>query len=483
MNKVIAAALVVAVAGIAGGAYWLGARNADAGHAKQMSAMADGSGKAAKKLLYYRNPMGEPDTSPVPKKDQMGMDYIPVYEGEDDSEAAPGTVKISAAKIQKLGVRTEPVVMREVDRVVRAVARVDASERHVVGISPKFDGWIEKVYVNTIYQLVKKGDPLIDVYGPDLLAAQKEYVIAAEGIDRMKDADPQAQESVKRLAESALARLRNWDVSEQQIQHLQKTREVRHTLTVTARAAGFVTDKKMVFPGMSFKAGTEIYLLADLLSSVWIMADVFEQDMALLKIGQQATVSFNAHPGKEYRAHINYIYPILNATTRTTTVRLEIENNDMKTLGAMYADVVFDVGKGRGKVATVPRSAVLSSGTRQAVLVQSGEGRFEPREVKTGVEGDRYVEIVKGVKAGETVVTAANFMIDSESNLSAAFSILGTQPGETGVKPGGDTPSMQGSMSKMSAAPPGAKDAPLMKEPVQKTASNNDSASAGRAGN
>lgn len=455
MNKQTGVVLAVAVAGAVGLAYWLGTRNAGLGHVSAVAVQtaAVQPVKAERKILYYRNPMGLTDVSPVPKKDPMGMQYIPVYEGEEDpAAAAPGQVRISTEKIQKLGVRTEPVALREVDRVVRAVAKADASERLIFGVSPKFEGWIEKVYVNTIYQQVKKDEPLVEVYSPELLSAQQEYVIAAEGLDQLKDANPAAQASMKQLAQSALDRLRNWDISDQQVQHLKKTREVKHTLILTAPGAGFVVDKKMVFPGMAFKPGQEIYAMADLLTAVWVIADVFEQDMDLLKIGQPAKVVFTARPGKEFKAKIAYIYPILNAMTRTTQVRLEVENPEAAIFGAMYANVQFDIGKGKGKVVAVPKSAVISSGTRQIVLVQLAEGRFEPREVKTGIEGDNYVEVLGGVAAGENVVTAANFLIDSESNLKAALAGFGPRSGNAGGEAAsgkGKSPSMQEEMSRI----------------------------------
>ncbi len=453
MNKPTGMVLALAVAGALGLAYWLGARNGDSGQTgKAVLAQTTPVQSVTKerKILYYRNPMGLPDTSHAPKKDQMGMQYVPVYEGEDEPAATPGQVRISTEKVQKLGVRTEPAVLREVDRVVRAVAKADASERLIFGVSPKFEGWIEKVYVSAIYQMIKKGEPLVEVYSPELLSAQQEYVIAAEGMDRLKGASPDTQANMKRLAESALIRLRNWDISEGQIQHLRNTREIKHTLILTAPAAGFVVDKKMVFPGMAFKPGQEIYAMADLLTSVWVIADVFEQDMDLLKIGQSANVVFTARPGQEFRAKVDYIYPILNAMTRTTQVRLEVKNPTAQIFGAMYADVTIEVGKGKGRVVTVPKSAVISSGTRRVVLVQLAEGRFEPRDVQIGIEGDNYVEVSRGIGAGENVVTAANFLIDSESSLKAALAGFAPSPASSdsavlGEK--GQSPSMQDTMS------------------------------------
>jgi len=451
VNKGLALIIAAAIAGLVAGAYWLGQRSAGG-----VTALAQGTPAAAgvpakgpRKVLYYRNPMGMPDTSPVPKKDQMGMDYVPVYEGEDDpSDQATGQVRISTEKIQKLGVKTEAVARREIDRVVRAVGKVDAAEQRIFGISPRFEGWIEKVYVDKIYQLVAKGDPLIEVYNPELLSAQQEYVIAADGLDKLKDGTPEAQAGLKTLAESALNRLRNWEISEKQIKELVATRKVKRTLALTSPLAGFVVDKKMIFVGMAFKPGQEIYAMADLLTSVWVIADVFEHEMDLLKGGERATVTFSARPGQVFNAKVDYIYPILNPTTRTTQVRLDVKNPTAQLFGAMYGDVVIDVGKAKGKVLAIPNSAVIATGMRNIVLVQLGEGRFEPREVRLGMRGDQYVEVHGGVAEGEQIVTAANFLIDAESNLKAALSAFGVTAGSPMLIPG------QGPAATPGAPPP-----------------------------
>ncbi|TRZ65260.1 MAG: efflux RND transporter periplasmic adaptor subunit [Rhodocyclaceae bacterium] len=445
MNKGIAIVIAALFAGAMAGAYWLGQRHTGQvpNGVQATNAVAPVPANRPRKVLYYRNPMGLSDTSPVPKKDQMGMDYVAVYEDEGDtSDHAQGQVRISTEKIQKLGVRTEPVARHEIDRVIRAVGKVDAAEQRIFGISPRFEGWIEKVYVDKIYQLVAKGDPLIEVYNPELLSAQQEYVIAMEGLEKLKDGTPESREGMKRLAESALNRLRNWEISEKQIAELVKTRKVRQTLTLTSPLAGFVVDKKMIFVGMAFKPGQEIYAMADLLTSVWVIADVFEHEMDLVKDGQKATVTFSARPGQVFNAKVDYIYPILNPATRTTQVRLDVKNPTAQLFGAMYGDVVIDVGKAKGKVLAIPNSAVISSGMRNVVLVQLGEGRFEPRDVKLGMRGETYVEVLSGVAEGEQIVTAANFLIDAESNLKAALSAFGVSSGNapgTGAAPRGMT--------------------------------------------
>ena len=413
---------VLLVAATAGG-YWLGGQKSVA---EKHGTEAAFPKESARKILYYRNAMGLPDTSPTPKKDAMGMDYVPVYEGGEETDSAastsPGQIKISVEKIQKLGVKTEQAALRALDKTVRAVGRVEANERHIYNISPKFDGWIEKLYVNTTGEQVKKGQPLFDVYSPDLVSAQREYEIAAQGVTSLKDADDDTKQSMQRLAESSLLRLKNWDISEQQLQDLGKSGTTKHDLTFHSPVNGIVLEKKAL-QGMRFMPGEMLYQIADL-SSVWVVADVFEQDIALVKTGAKTKVKINAYPDKQFDAIVAYVYPTLDAATRTVPVRLEMANPQGLLKPAMFAQVEMS-SNSKGKVLTVPTSAVIDSGTRQIVLVQLAEGRFEPREVKLGSRSDNYVEVLNGVAEGEQVVVAANFLIDAESNLKAAIGGLG----------------------------------------------------------
>ncbi|MGE5492614.1 MAG: efflux RND transporter periplasmic adaptor subunit [Actinomycetota bacterium] len=418
------AVAVVAVTVAAGGGYMLGNRNAAQPQATATVAAAPEAGaKKERKVLYYRNPMGLPDTSPLPKKDPMGMDYIPVYEGEQDDEpASANQIRISTEKIQKLGVRTEAAQLRSLDRMVRASGRIEPDERRIYAISPKFEGYVERLHVNVTGQPVGKGQPLFEVYSPELVSAQREYAIAAQGMDSLKDAGPQAQASMKQLAESSLLRLRNWDISDEQVKALAKSGEARRTLTFRSPVSGIVTEKKAV-QGMRFMPGDALYQVADL-SSVWVVADVFEQDIGLVKPGATAKVRINAYPGKVFEGKVSYVYPTLTAETRTVPVRVELPNPGQLLKPAMFAQVELPVS-GKGQVVTVPTSAVIDSGTRQIVLVQAGEGRFEPREVKLGARSENHVEVLEGVKDGEPVVVAANFLIDAESNLKAAVGGFG----------------------------------------------------------
>jgi len=418
-------AAIVAVAIGVGAGYWWGGRTPSAGpvQAAPNSASTTMPGaKAERKILYYRNPMGLPDTSPTPKKDPMGMDYIAVYDG-DEPDSGNSQVKVSVDKVQKLGVRTEPAAMRTLDRVVKAVGRIEVDERRVFAIAPKFEGWVERLFVNATGQPVSKGQPLFEVYSPELVSAQREYAIAIEAVKALKDAGDDPRAGMNRLADSSLARLKNWDISEEQIRALTQSGEARRTLTFRSPVSGIVMEKKAV-QGMRFMPGDSLYQIADL-SSVWVMADVYEQDIALVRTGSKARISIGAYPDQRFEGMITYIYPTLKPDTRTVSVRLEIANPRLLLKPAMFAEVELPVG-GRGKLLTVPNSAVIDSGTRRIVLVQLAEGRFEPREVKLGARSDDYVEIMGGVKDGEPVVVSANFLIDAESNLKAAIAGFGT---------------------------------------------------------
>lgn len=380
------------------------------------------AGKPAPRILFYRNPMGLPDTSPVPKKDQMGMDYIAVYEDDEPASATP-LVKLSLDKVQKLGVKTEAVALRDLRSTIRAVATVQANERALATVTARFDGWIQRLHVNTTGQAVRKGEALMDVYSPDLITAQQEYLIAKRGVQSLSGGSADSQASMQRLADSALQRLRNWDISDTELQRLQQDGKTTQYLTLRSPANGVVLEKPAI-QGKRFMAGEVLYQVADL-SQVWLLADVFEQDLGKVRIGQSANIKVDAYPEKALAGKVTFIYPTVTAETRTAKVRVELANPGGLLKPSMYARVEFLSSGGKGQALSVPDSAVLDTGTRQLVLVQRGEGRFEPRPVKLGMRADGYIEVLEGVKAGENVVVSANFLIDAESNLKAAFAGFG----------------------------------------------------------
>ncbi|HNC52196.1 MAG TPA: efflux RND transporter periplasmic adaptor subunit [Accumulibacter sp.] len=432
--KPTAALAVVGVALLAAGSgYWLGS------HPEPTSSAIETSAPAAKrgKLLYYRNPMGLPDTSPVPKKDPMGMDYLPVYEGEEDNTpASANQIRISVEKVQKLGVRTEPAVLAPIERIVSAAGRIEPDERRVYTVAPKFEGYVERQYVNVTGQPIAKGQPLFEVYGPELVSAQREYAIAMQGLAALHEAERDKQAAMREVAESSLQRLRNWDISEEQIKVLANSGEVRRTLILRSPVSGVVTEKKSV-QGMRFMPGETLYQVADL-SSVWVVADVPEQDVGSVSVGAKAKVSIDAYPDKAFEGTVSYVYPTLKAETRTVPVRIELANPGTLLKPGMFARVETR-SAGKARALTIPASAVIDSGTRRIILIQAGEGRFEPREVKTGIRSGDRVEVLEGVREDERAVVAANFLIDAESNLKAAVGGFGHaahgKPADGGAKP------------------------------------------------
>lgn len=411
--------IALALAGIAaaaGGGYWWGLKQVSHTSVEVPTAM---TAPAERKVLYYRNPMGLPDTSPVPKQDSMGMDYTPVYADDDVSN---NQVKISTDKVQKLGVKTEQVLSRKMVNTVRAVGQFQFNEQRLSTVTTKFEGYIEKLYVNSTGQPVKRGQPLMEVYSPELVSAQEEYLIAWNGRQSLSNGTSESLVGVGQLADSALKRLRNWDISDAQLQRLKKDGKATRTLTMYSPANGVVLEKTAV-QGMRFMPGESLFKIADL-STVWLLADVFEQDIALVHVGQTVNITVNAYPGKELKGKIDYIYPAVSSETRTAKVRVVLANPDGILKPDMYASIQLMSGHD-ASVLAVPDSAVIDSGTRQVVLVQLTEGLYEPREVKLGMRSDGYVEVAEGLIEGENVVVRANFLIDAESNLKAALGSFG----------------------------------------------------------
>lgn len=438
----------------------------------------------SKKIIHYRNPMGLPDISPIPKKDSMGMDYIPVYEGDDING-----LNIDASKIQKSGVRTEAVLRRDLEKILQLQGRVEADERRQYVISPKFDGWVEKVHVAATGQYVKRGSPLFEVFSPDLISAQKEYLVASnyalkkgddlelglfsllpqsdialqgaiksyetgkadfsgvieaqwqtrkaleeyakrirlpKGSQSIADNALEAQANMRRIADAALIRLHNFEVPEARIKALQQHQEPFRLMNYLSPVSGIVTEKK-VFQGSRFRAGDVLYQVTDI-SSVWILADIFEQDISNVRAGQSVGISINSYPGKFLNGKINYVYPTLNPQTRSVQVRIEMPNPDGLLKPGMFAkiDLKINPSSSMGKVLAIPTSAVMDAGDRQHVFVRDSEGHLAARQVKLGMRGNGFFEVLDGVREGEQIVVSGNFLIDSESNLKAALKGMGS---------------------------------------------------------
>ncbi|MGL4206477.1 MAG: efflux RND transporter periplasmic adaptor subunit [Aeromonadaceae bacterium] len=379
--------------------------------------------KGERQILYYRNPMGLPDISATPKKDEMGMDYLPVYADEPTA----GGIALTPERIQTLGVSSEPVRQEPLLRRVRAVGQFTVDERRQVSVSAKFGGWVERLPVNTTGQKVHRGETLLDVYSPELIAAQQEYLIARDSQHRLNLEPTLAGGKRLTLSQGALQRLRFWDIPDEDLSRLVATGQVRRTLSLRAPADGVVLSKSLT-QGMRFEAGQTLFELADL-SRLWLMVEVFENDLALVQPGQQVAIKVNAYPGERFSGQVAFIYPTLNSQSRTVPVRIELDNRDGRLKPAMYGEAQLAVPVANEQAVSVPESALIDSGTRQVVLVSLGEGRFAPREVQAGVhgetaKGERRVVILQGLLPGEQVVTRANFLLDGESNLQAAFATL-----------------------------------------------------------
>ncbi|UXI66059.1 efflux RND transporter periplasmic adaptor subunit [Tahibacter amnicola] len=409
--EIIGVIAIIALSGALG--WWIGAQRPT----DMVPTVATGhqSAPAARRILYYRNPMGLPDTSQVPKKDSMGMDYVPVY--ADETSAAPGSIVIAPEKIQRLGVRTQKAELRMISHQVRAsgTIAVDDTRHHVV--APRFDGWIERLYANRTGALVRRGAPLADVYSPELMSTQNEYVIAQRALQTLIDSDPQAQRGMQALADAALTRLKNWGISGAQLDRL-RAGEVRRLMTLSAPIDGVVLDKPAI-EGMRFMAGEKILDLADL-SQVWLIADVPTIEASWVEPGQTVVFSSPALPGRSFSGLVEFIYPTIDAAARTVRARVVLDNRDGALRPNLYGDVVF-TAKDSAPVLAVPASAMLDSGRRRIVLIALGGGRFEPREIEAGRSDETHVEITRGLADGESVVVSANFLIDAESNLRAAL--------------------------------------------------------------
>ena len=365
-----------------------------------------------RRIKFYRNPMGLPDTSPVPKKDNMGMDYLPVLEGGAGEDQ--GIVVVPPGRLQSTGVRSEPVETRRIAQTVRVPGTVQLDERRIAVVATRSDAYVDKVADVTTGDKVRKGEPLLTLYSPEINAAAAQ-VIANPGFDGSR------------------RRLENLNVSDAAIAEIERTHKVPASIVWSAPRDGVVLERGAV-EGMKAAAGAMLFRIADI-STMWVLADVPEHGIAAVHPGETVAVTVRSQPGRIYTGRVALIYPQVNAATRSTRVRIELPNPDGSLLADMYADVAIETGT-PAPVVAVPDDAVVDSGTSQSVIIDRGGGRLEPRPVKVGVRGDGYVEIRQGLRLGERVVTGANFLIDAESNLKSTLEGLAAADVDApGVKP------------------------------------------------
>ena len=344
-------------------------------------------------------------------------------EPANQAEETP-TVEIPTDKQQLIGVRTVQAAIRPLNRVIRTVGRIEYDERKLATANTKIEGWIEKLHVDYTGRYVKKGEPLAEIYSPELVATQQEFlnILRWAGQGQSVKDERTAMLLVKdaqAMLDAAKERLRLWDISDEQIKKIETTGKPIRTLTIYSPVSGYVLQK-MAIQGMRVMPGEKLFDVVDL-SSVWVVSDIYEYELPLIKVGQTARISLSYFPGKEFSTRVDYVYPALAGETRTAKVRFTIPNPDGVLKPQMFTNVEIKINLGNRL--TVPAEAVIDTGVRQIVYVDKGEGYFEPREVTTGLKVDELVEVTGGIKAGEKVASSANFLIDSEAQLKGVTAL------------------------------------------------------------
>lgn len=374
-------------------------------------------GKKDKKILYWRAPMDPTYISDKPGKSPMGMDLVPVYEGEEPTSAS--MITIDPVTVQNMGVRTAEVTRQPFYRNIRTVGHVDYNENKLYDINVKFPGWIDRLYVAREGEPVRKGQALLKIYSPELVATQEEYLLAYKNAEKLRDSEIQTvSTSAQRLLRAAEKRLEYWDISDEQIQELQQSGQVQKTLTIYSPANGIVMHKIAV-EGQYVKGGEKLFRIADL-STVWVLAHIFEYELPWIKLGQEVKMELPYIPGRQFKGKIDYIYPYLHAKTRDVRIRLVFENTTGELKPEMYANIVIESKLG-DDVLVIPSEAVIRTGTRNLIFIDLGDGKFRPQEVVLGPEGENgLVQVDDGVYEGQQIVTSAQFLLDSESRLREA---------------------------------------------------------------
>jgi len=371
-----------------------------------------------KTVLFWRNPMNPVITSPVFTQDEMGMDYIPVYaEGGDDNEVT-GTVKIDPVTVQNIGVRTAMVERKTLTRRLNALGRIDFNEERLARLHPKTSGWIGQLMINETGTQVDHDSILLNIYAPDLVAAQREYLVALDNWEKARNRDAtQVKKSAKRFLESARERLELFDVPAHQIEELEQGRKIKKHLHIHSPFAGRIMHIG-AREGQYVSPKDELYLIADL-SRIWVYVDVYEDELPWIKLGDKAEMTVRAAPGQTFDGKVTFIYPTLDGKTRTVRVRLEFDNPELMLKPGMFANVLLFADP-QAESIVVPSEAIVRSGSREQVFVVREPGKFEPREVRLGFSSAGMTQVLSGVTAGEQVVVSSQFLIDSESKLREA---------------------------------------------------------------
>ncbi|MCF6178382.1 MAG: efflux RND transporter periplasmic adaptor subunit [Geopsychrobacter sp.] len=400
-------------------------------------------------VLFWRSPMNPTEIYNAPGKDRMGMDLVPVLPGEENS-GPPGTIKIDSATIQNIGVKTALIKRQPLLREIRTIGQITYDEKKLRRISPKFGGWIEQQYVNFDGQTVKKGQKLLDIYSPELVATQEEYLVALKYFDRLKENQAwNVAAGAKSLLQAAESRLRYWDISAAQLKALRLRGKITRTMSLYAPFKGIIV-KKHIPEGGHVQPGQTLYEIAEL-SNIWVLADVYEYEAPWLELGQDAEMTLAYQPGSSFHGKVTYVYPYLKNKTRTLQVRMEFKNTPtFRFKPGMWANVILRAEISSAAL-TVPVQAVIRTGKRDITLVALAGGHFAPRELRLGAQSGDDFEVLSGLEEGEYVVTSAQFLINSESSLQSALSKMLPTPTEqkpTGQK-ASQQPAKEGDMSGM----------------------------------
>ena len=376
--------------------------------------------KNGKKIKYWAAPMDPTYIRNEPGKSPMGMDLVPVYEEAGGEKEPTSTIRIDPVTLQNMGVRTERIARRPLVKTIRAYGTVSYDERRTHSVTTKFSGWIEKLHVDFVGDRVVKGQPLFDIYSPELVTTQEEYLIALDQKKALSES-PYAtiRDNAGRLLQASKTRLKYWDLSDRQIQGIEKSGRPEKTVTVYSPVNGVVM-KKMATAGSFVRAGQNQFDLVDL-SRVWVDVEIYEYEMPWVREGLSATMELSYIPGKTFKGRVLYIYPYLSKKTRTARLRLAFDNPNQTLKPDMYANIEIQ-SRIPGDFLVLPQQAVIDSGLRKMVFVDKGKGRFEPREIKLGVEvNNGEFQVLEGLTDGEDVVVSAQFMLDSESRLREAI--------------------------------------------------------------
>lgn len=397
---------------------------------------ATGTAQGERRILYWRDPMDPTMVSDKPGKSPMGMDMVPVYEGEDNAEEG---IRVNPNFVQNFAVRSVEAKRGMIPVDIRTVGMLAYNQKGIVSINTKFEGWIERPQVNYVGEPVERGQVLFEVYSPQLVTTQKEYLSAIDYLERLSSsgAYPEAVVRARALVEASRERLRYWDISEEQIRELARSGQTARTLQVVSPVSGVVIQKMdESLEGMRLSPGMNVYKIADL-STIWVEIEVFEYQVQHLRLGQTAHIELDAFPGQEWQGRLIYLDPTVDTKTRTLKADVEIANPDGRLRPGMYANVQIQAPTVSG-VVIVPQEAVIHSGERNVVIVQTGQ-TFEARQVELGAQGGGDQEVRSGLRAGELVVTSSQFLIDSESNLKEA---IGKMLGGEGQQDGNSPPPM-----------------------------------------